>query len=55
MRTPHTIQSRTVSYRADSNDEQRDGIIVEMNGALRLIRDEETGEEVYRFQHELSS
>jgi hypothetical protein len=42
-----------IMYFSDDMEELRDGAIVETNGDLRLIRDEETGEELYRFQHEI--
>jgi hypothetical protein len=42
-----------VQYIDDYADTLRDAVVVERNGELRLIRDDETGEELYRFSHEL--
>ena len=40
-------------YFDDESSQVRDGLLVESNGDLRLIRDEETGQELYRFRWEL--
>jgi hypothetical protein len=42
-----------VQYLDDYSESLRDAVVIERNGDLRLIRDEESGEELYRFHHEL--
>jgi hypothetical protein len=42
-----------VQYLDEFSESLRDAVVVERNGDLRLIRDDETGEELYRFRHEL--
>jgi hypothetical protein len=49
---PDHFPSR-IMFLADDTAELRDGTVVESNGELRLIRDEETGEEFFRFRQEL--
>jgi hypothetical protein len=40
-------------YESDELAEIRDAVVLERNGDLNLIRDEETGEELLRFRREL--
>ena len=51
----HPNHFPATQYFADGIEEPSDGVVIESNGDLRLIRDEETGAEVYRFRRELAS
>lgn len=51
-RRSDTMNENAVQY-FDDDYEPHDAVVVERNGNLRLLRDEETGEEVYRCPWEI--